>query len=517
MSKKEARWALLASIVVVGLTCLPYLVAWQLAPAGMQYTGLLINHFDGESYYAKMQQGAHGDWLFHLPFTPEPHNGAFIFTFYLALGHLAVVLGLPIPVTYHLARVAASLVFLLIAYRFIARFFDRLATRRTAFLLMAFSAGLGWLMAPLGVTTADFWVAEGFTFLSIMANPHFPLAMGLMLLISMSVLDRLETPLRLSRLLGIATLGLLLAVVQPFAVPIILIVLSTYLAVLALRDRCLPSRQILISGAVGLGAAPVMLYDLYVYRTNPALKAWSAQNLTPSLPAWDYALGYGLVLLLAIVGIWVTVRRRRSVDLFLLSWVGVVVILLYVPFALQRRFITGLHIPLTLLAAIGLEQVIWPRLASRRRALITGLLVGLTALTNAFVPLVSVAGVAQGRHPLVMTQDEAGACAWLREQTTWTDTVLTPTQSGQFIPAWAGNRVVYGHPFETIEAENKETEVIHFYSAGASAADRRALLRRYNVRYVLGPPRVDLGTETLGLAPAWTGDDVILYRVGTGP
>ncbi|HSR31525.1 MAG TPA: hypothetical protein VLY63_13250, partial [Anaerolineae bacterium] len=166
VSKKETLWALRWALIIVALTCLPYLIAWQLAPADAQYTGLLINHYDGESYYAKMQQGTRGDWLFHLTYTPEPHNGAFVYTFYLALGQAAAMLGLAIPVVYHLARAAASLILLLVAYRFIARFFEHPPARRAGFLLLGFSAGLGWLLAPMGLITADLWVAEGFTFLS---------------------------------------------------------------------------------------------------------------------------------------------------------------------------------------------------------------------------------------------------------------------------------------------------------------------------------------------------------------
>lgn len=518
MSKKESRWALGWAIVIVGLTCLPYLVAWWLAPADTQYTGLLINHYDGESYYAKMQQGARGEWLFHLAFTPEPHDGTFVFVFYLILGRLAATLGLSIPLTYHLARVAAGIFFLLVAYRFTTRFFERVPARRSTFLLLGFSAGFGWLLAPLGIITADFWVAEGFTFLSIFANPHFPLAIGLMLLIFLSVLDLQNKPLRFSKLLGAAGLGLLLALVQPFAVPVVMVVLGVYLGILMLQTRRLLWSEILTLGVTGLGAAPIMIYDLYVYHTNPALAAWSAQNLTPSLPPWDYALGYGLILLLALGGIIVAARRRERTDLFQLSWVGSVVVLLYIPFALQRRFITGLHVPLTLLATLGLEQVVWPRVRARRRALVTNLIVGFTALTNIFVPLVSVLGVAQGAHPLVMTYDEANACAWLQTHTVWADTVLAPVESGQFVPAWAGNRVVYGHPFETIDAETKETEVIHFFSPTATTTERRILLDRYNVRYVLvTTPETDLDTATLALTPAWIGDRAILYRMEKVP
>jgi hypothetical protein len=526
MSKTERRWAVRWAAIVVALTCLPYLLAWWLAPADTQYTGLLINHFDGESYYAKMQQGARGDWLFHLAFTPEPHDGAFIFTFYLALGHLAAILGLPIPLIYHLARIVAGLFFLVVAYGFISRFLEKVQSRRAAFLLLGFSAGFGWLLAPMGVIVADLWVVEGFTFLSILANPHFPLAIGLMLLLFICVLDasppRPTLPAERStavlptmiRLLGAAGLGLLLAVIQPFAVPVALVVLAAYLAILTLRDRRLPGSGVLIIGVAAAGAAPIMLYDLYVYNANPALAAWSAQNLTPSLPPWNYALGYGLILLLAIGGIGIALRRRESADLFLLSWVGSIAVLLYVPFALQRRFITGLHVPLTLLAAIGLEQIVWPRLRARRRALVTGLIVGFSALTSLFVPLVAVAGVAQGQPPLVMTRDEADACAWLGENTPWTDTVLTPPESGQFIPAWASNRVVYGHPFETIEAESKREESAHFFSPDATVGDRRALLDQYGVRYVfVHPLSIDLDAAALGLTPAWTGRDAVLYHV----
>jgi hypothetical protein len=529
VQKSEQRWALKWAIIVVGLACLPYLVAWRLAPAGSQYTGLLANPLDGETYYAKMLQGARGDWLFHLAFTPESHDGAFVYTLYLGLGHISALTGLSIPLTYHLARVAAGIFLLLVAYRFVAHFFAGVSGRRLAFFLLAFSSGLGWLFAPFGVTTTDLWVAEGFTFLSIFTNPHFPLAIGLMLLIFLLVL---ETPLPgqpragspneakqsiLPRLLAATALGLLLAVVQPFPVPSLLAVLGVYLALLAWHEHTWPLRSMLVAGAAALGAAPILIYDLYVYRTNPALAAWSAQNVTLSPPPWEYAVGYGLVLLLALGGLGITVRRRDPPDLFLLAWVSSTAVLLYVPFALQRRFITGFHVPLVVLAAICLEQIVRPRIAPRRRAMVTGLLVGLTAITNLFVPVVTVAGAAQGGPPLVISNDEAAACTWLRAHTVWTDTVLAPADVGQFIPAWAGNRVVYGHPFETIDAATREAEVLGFYGATATTEERRALLERYDVRYVLVPGGTGVDTAELALTPVWSSDNIVLYDAGVTP
>jgi hypothetical protein len=525
--KSEQRWALKWAIVIVGLTCLPYLLAWRLAPAGTKYTGLLINHFDGESYYAKMQQGARGDWLFHLTFSPEPYSGAFIFGFYLALGHLSAITGLSIPLTYHFARVVAGIFFLLVAYRFIAYFVSSLTLRRVSFFLLSLSAGFGWVLAPFGIPVADLWVAEGFSFLSILANPHFPLAIGLMLLVFLQVLEMAsltpagkrqkgDPPLP-PRLLVVAAMGALLSLIQPFCVPVVLLVLGVHLTLLSWHNHHPPWHGILAAGAAAVGATPLMLYDLYVYRTNPALAGWSAQNVTHSLPPWEYALGYGLVLLLALGGIGTALRRREPRDLFLLAWISSATVLLYVPFALQRRFITGLHVPLVLLATSGLERIVWPRVATHRRLLLTGVLIGLTALTNIFVPLVAVAGVAQARRPLVMSDDEASAFAWLHEHTAWTDTVLAPSDAGQFVPAWAGNRVVYGHPFETIDSKIKEAQVLDFYSGQTTMDDRRTLIGRYDVHYVLVPDAYNLDLTALGMVPVWTGTHTVLYRTGATP
>jgi hypothetical protein len=313
-------------------------------------------------------------------------------------------------------------------------------------------------------------------------------------------------------------LGLVLAVVQPFAIPVVLVVLGVYLALLTWRARSLPVGEVASTGAVALAAAPIMFYDLYAYQTNSALSAWSAQNLTLSLPPWDYALGYGLVLLLALGGIVFALRRRQVTDLFLIAWTGSVVILLYLPFALQRRFITGFHVPLILLAALGLEQIVWPRVRARHRALVTGVIIAFTALTSVFVPMMTVAGMAQQKTSLVMSRDEAAACNWLAEHTEWTDTVLAPVESAQFVPAWAGNRTVYGHPFETIDAGTKESEIAHFFSPDAAPADRRALLDRYGVRYVLVTDQETLPDATsLGLLSVWSGDKAVIYRVEERP
>ena len=78
ITREEWRWAAAWALALVAIATLPFLIAYWTTPEGLFYTGFLSNPEDGHTYLAKMRQGMRGDWLFHMPFTPEPHRGAFL-------------------------------------------------------------------------------------------------------------------------------------------------------------------------------------------------------------------------------------------------------------------------------------------------------------------------------------------------------------------------------------------------------------------------------------------------------
>ena len=118
---REWRRILPVVMLLVAAGSLPYLSAWIATPADAHFTGLIFNPQDGGSYLAKMRQGYDGSWLFHLVYTPEPHMGAHIYLYYLALGHLARWLGLSLPVIYHVARLLSGIAMLVAIYRLASR------------------------------------------------------------------------------------------------------------------------------------------------------------------------------------------------------------------------------------------------------------------------------------------------------------------------------------------------------------------------------------------------------------
>jgi len=508
----EWRWALAVAVLAVGLSTAPYIYASVTAPPDLHFSGLLANVGDGYSYLAKMAQGARGEWLFHLPFTPEPHEGELLFTFYLALGHMARIVGLPLILVFHLARIAAGLACLLVGYAFIAHFTDGVAQRRITFLLLAFSSGLGWLVVPTGRLSTDLRIPESVTFYSLIVNPHFPLALALLLLVFLGVL---APPVgrfggvRRATLLGVASFALVS--VQPFVFITLGAVLGPYLAWRWLRERRFPRLQAARAALVLAAATPVVLYDAWLLTTNPVMWAWTAQNLTPSPPPWDYLLGYGLILALATLGAIRGLRRGDARTHFLLIWAVVTALLLYAPFALQRRLSLGLHIPLAILAGQGVSGVVTPRLG-RRWATV---LVGATTLTNALLLLTLFAGAARRDAQVYLGRDEWAALGWLREHVPAEAIVLAGPESGLFIPACAGQRVVYGHPFETVNAAARRAQVEAYFAGRLEAAAQVALLRQEGVGWVwLGPRERTLGAPSLAcLSPATAIGAVTLYQV----
>jgi len=471
ITPQEWRWAVAWSIAILLLSCVPYIIAALTAPDGWQFAGILVNPFDGHSYLAKIRQGLEGNWLFHLTYTPEPHAGAFIFTFYLALGHLAALLHLSPILIFHLARLVAGLCLLLVAFRFIAWVTPHFQERRLAFALLLSASGLGWLGVIFGAFPIDLWVAEAFVPYSLYANPHFPLAMALMLIIFQNVEG---STFHVQRLTFIGLAALALALTLPFALLTVWAVLAVFLAWLYITSRRLPWPQIWLTLGVGLFSAPVIIYDYWISITNPILAGWSAQNITAVPSVINLLLGYGLVGLLAVIGGWLITRQSTpetwSGEWLVFWWAVSGVILLYLPFDLQRRLITGLHIPLCILAAIGLRRGLAnSQLKLSQRRQLTAIVLTVGALGTLFVWSLPLLATLQSPSEsettalLFMRQEEVAAFTWLRENTTAAEVVLASPRLGMFIPGQTGTRVFYGHPFETIEAKNKKAMAEAFY------------------------------------------------------
>jgi hypothetical protein len=514
MRRRSWVW-LAASAVFLAVVLAPYLVAWRAQPSGFVFSGFLVNPVDGFSYLAKMRQGAGGSWLFQLPYAAEPGPGALLFLYYLFLGHVQRVLGAAPEIVYHAARLAGTAAMLGAAYAFFRTTLAETTARRWAMGLTLFGSGLGWIGAGFGLLPIDLWVPEAVPFFSAFANAHFPLAAAAMLtamtMVAASELRRGVRPI------GAALAGLVLALVQPFAVVSVTAVGVAW----GVWNRLRPSedapsvgtqRQQLVAGLVFLAvSAPWLVYDWWVTQAHSALAAWSAQNLTPTPPLIDVLLGYGVVLALAVVALVVVRPQKTSGGRLLVAWLGIGFVLVFAPFGLQRRMLLGVFFPMAGLAGLALGAL---AAGGRGRRLLAVFLFMLCLPSNLVVMTATLGGALTQEPELVLTAAERNAYDWMADQVPAGSLILAGEVTGNRLPAYAPVRVRYGHPFETPGAAAELAWVESIYRSAAPTDDVLGEIRQRSVDYVyVGPRERAMGDLTWleGLVPLYQGEGVTIY------
>lgn len=497
VSRKEWRWVIIFGGLLVALTLLPYAWAFSGAePSGTQFMGILYNPLDGATYLSKMRQGEAGEWLFRLVHTPEPHDGVFVQVFYLALGQLARLLDISTPVMFHITRVVTGFMMFIAIYHLGSTIWTRIRPRRLFFAMLAVGSGLGWLLM---IVTRDFKnlstdlsIPESIPLFSTFVNPHFPLSIALIALLASTFIAVLRPgftafPNLTNGGLAVALISLVLALIQPQGWAPFGATLCVYIAILSIRARQLPRRELAWALVAILPALPILIYDVIAVNTNWAMQLWNAQNQTPSPTLDKYLFGFGLLLLVAIPGIWRGLRHfERDGDRLMLVWLVVNSLLLYAPFNLQRRLAIGLIIPIVYFGVRALEDYWFQRISPRWRdaALVTFFvfIVPSNAL-NYIVPLAGIINPALGLEgKLLLPTGYAQAIDWLRRNGHAGEVVLATPAPSLWIPAYTDLRVVYGHPYETLHAEERFKAVIAWYRG---QSDCRGLIEAEHVRYVL--------------------------------
>ncbi len=532
MGKVKQSWFVIGvSLILLILTQLPYYLAFRSGPPDSVFGGFLINPLDGNSYIAKMYEGYRGDWLFTLPFTAEKGRGTFIFFFYILQGQLARLFHLPLIFVFHFVRAICSITLVFSLSHLISVLFTNQWSYRFALVMACFGAGMGWLVMPSGYITSDFWVAEAYPFLSSFVNPHFCLSIALMLWITRLFIEN-QSPKNIWRYLWLLLASFVLGLLAPFALIIVLGV--NFILILIYFFQAIDEKRKMLEAnnhlrlyyliCVIVGGAPILLYEFYIVNIDPILRGWQTQNITPSPPFWDILLSLSPLLLLAIFGIFIVVRQKLHAWYSMVAWLVIGIVFVYLPWSLQRRFLFGLFVPIVLLAALVVQNIkertvkkgFWLNL------FISGLFV-FSFTTNLLLEFTTFYGIKTKEPLLFLTQNENQALNWIEGNTSPNSLFIASPQMGLFIPAHTGRRVIYGHPFETIDAENREAQIKTFYSeVGSKDLQPRQseYLLENEVDYIFWGPRerslsggqseqIDLA----GVTPVFQANDVFIYKV----
>lgn len=505
----DRKPTMLLSVLVLLLITLPYGFAALQSDSSAMFGGFIVNQFDGYSYLAKMRQGWQGSWTFTLPFTPDPGAGTYLFLFYLFLGHLARWTGLGLICVFHIARALAALALVWSISLFFREtiFPGQPRAARLSTLLAVLGSGLGWIAALAGLFTSDFWVSDAYPFLAAYFNPHFPLGFALIL----NILRLALLPFDARRAVILFFSGLALAIILPFALVVVGIICAGLFAWDSLLERSFRPWKY---APIFAGGMPVLLYQVYLTSTHPALAAWNAQNITLSPPLWDFLISLSPAFLLGLYALPAAWRARRQPGMrLLLLWFVAGALLVYVPFSLQRRFFMAYFIPVAGMAILGVLEI----LRARRWRWIVPALFTTSLLTNIMLIAAGVGGVSAQAPELFRGADEMAAMRWLDANTAPDALVLTGTQTGAYVPGLTGRRVIYGHAFETLDAKAVEAAVNAFF---AGAGSMNALAYAREVEYILVGPREKTPPgwqPPAGFAPVFISGSVTIYQREPAP
>lgn len=490
--KRELLFFIVVGILFLSAISLPYIYAFTTGERGITFNGFLLNPQDGNSYLAKMYQGWSGQWRFQLPFTQDPGEGAYIFLFYLSLGHVARIFNLELIFVFHIARLICSSILLISLWEFFKIVLPSSGSRKIAFLTMTLGSGMGWIVIGFGMLTSDFWIAEAYPFLSAYANPHFPLSISIMVWM---IKVWLQNSHHVKRIALTIFGSLALSVINPFGVVVLTMVFSGLVSWQLLRKIGYQDHlQALV--LVFMFGLPLLVYDYWIANFDPIFRIWNQQNLTPSPPIWDIFISFSPALFFGFFGIFqITRKKNQNLEpqlMILIVWAILGFVFIYLPFGLQRRFMLGLFIPISGLAAYGLELI--SNISRKVHLASIIIFLSLSIPSNLITIMASISGIQEQNALIYLMEDEVAALRWIEINTESETVILASPEMGLFIPAYTGRRVVYGHPYESLNAQESKKIVEDFYSGKYSKTQLNQFMLDYKIEIVMfGPREQNLG------------------------
>jgi hypothetical protein len=239
---------------------------------------------------------------------------------------------------------------------------------------------------------------------------------------------------------------------------------------------------------IGLLSSPPAAYFTYLTSHDPIWRQVLAQFanagvFTPNPLHLLIVLGPQLPLAFAALpGLW---RRRSDADLLLLAWAVVGFGLLYIPTDFQIHMLNPYQVPLALLAMRTVLRIASaPGASARLRRAAPAALLLIAIPVNLYLFGWRFVDLRRHQAPYYLHQDEVAALDWLDRQG-GDAVVLSDETLGQYVPAFTGKRAVLAHWAQTVDYFTKRDEVARFFDPATPPAERAALLRRYDVAYVL--------------------------------
>jgi hypothetical protein len=498
ISKAESKWLFWFTVLVLAITSIPYLLGYFRQGADWRFTGFIFGVEDGNSYIAKMLNGAAGDWLFKTPYTAYPQNGFLAFLPYILLGKLTAAPGQheQLVFLYQLFRWFAGFLMIRATYDFVTLFIEDISLRKLGTAVIILGGGVGWLaFLGLGFLWKDglpleFYSPESFGFLSLLGLPHLALARAMML---WGLCYYLRPTTGKSKILDFIKnngVWFLMGLVQPLTIVTGWAVILAHFGLLGIiglwkKRKGAPIVEMnwrpYLNRALGvfIVSVPFVVYNLVAFLIYPFLKEWAAQNIIISPPILDYLLAYLLLLPFVVWGIVKTFQNISSESLLVTGWVLIFPFLAAAPTNLQRRLPEGVWAALVILALLGLLK------SGTRIKILWQLAGGLSLISSILLVLGIIMALWAPAIPLYRPKTEIEVFKYLDSNAKAGQVVLASPIISNALPAWVPLHTLVGHGPESIHNKEIMPKVNAFLRDELTDAEARVLLDEFQVEYII--------------------------------
>src|SRR6266571_7454 len=302
-SGRASEWRLPigVGVALAVITAIPYAAAYLSQPSGHVFVGFFYLWDDATTYMAKMREGWEGSWAWQNRYTTESSPTAYLFMFWIVLGHFAALTHLPLILVFHLARVAGAIALMAGAWLSICHFIEGRAARRFALFFVAFGLGLGLVIWALGhpvwlgneTEGLDLRMPELSAFYSVLALPHFAWSAVFAAFGAALTLKAIQRgSILLGALAGLAWLG------QASIHPQMPILIGGAIGVALLLRPARPRGWMAAAVAFAI-PAPYILYSYLAFVGNPQVQRWtfhSKNSLPPESVSLFFAIAPQLLL-----------------------------------------------------------------------------------------------------------------------------------------------------------------------------------------------------------------------------
>ena len=519
------RWIRAWTILTLLLISLPYMAGWLFTPEGKTFTGNLQNFEDANAYHAYMNRGAAGDIFHIIPYNPVKTKPIPIFPLYILPGHLHRILGLSIPLIFHLMRLSYGGIFILTSYSFVRRILPDEPEQKLAMFILLFTAGLGWISIILiggdeggyhPNLVPDMWRMEATGFGSLISSPHFTLSIALMIGLLLLARQSIREGDRKSGIAS-ALLGALLAATHPHHLATVGVVLAI---IYGWQGHQVQWRALIRLGVIMLPAVLISLWLVWAIRQDEILTYWSTHTANPTpMPTWGIYLTFGLTLILALLGTAYVIKTDHEYMRMAVLWFVGLLVVLHLPSESRWRFVEGWHVPMAILAAVGWYRGVLPRLglwvSPRLSTAGLALFLSMSTIFIFCILLVRITWKTDG--DVFMDEADIAAAEWLDDHAPANSVVLASYDTGNRLPARAAVQVYAGHWAVTFHRAQRVAMINQFLST-MSDAERIDLLRENSIDYLYyGMEEQPLGTfspeQAEYLEPVYSNAEVTIYTV----